>query len=232
MAVNGTFSYLASDGLGSANATLSASGSVTASQLFAPYGSLRYSSGSMPTDYGFTGQRADASSGLDYYGARYYDPVVGQFASADTVLSGGGFNPWGLSRYAYVAGNPVVRTDPTGHEVCGFDAEFCPPDFSGSLGCGFDAELCGIGDFAPPPDPGFDPLGCFLCDGVPPPPPDPVADSCWGCDFSPPPPDFSSDPGIGGGLPTPWMPPPPPSESWGAGGTIDPGTPSSKVRRH
>ncbi len=34
-------------------------------QLFAPYGGARYVSGAMPTAIGFTGQRADATSGLD-----------------------------------------------------------------------------------------------------------------------------------------------------------------------
>jgi len=115
MAVNGAFSYLASDGLGSANVTLNGSGAATASMLYAPYGSARYSSGTMPTDYGFTGQHADSNTGLDYYNARYYDPTAGQFASADTALPGNGFDIWGLSRYAYVEGNPVMRTDPTGN---------------------------------------------------------------------------------------------------------------------
>src|SRR5262249_25510273 len=67
--------------------------------------------------YGFTGQRSDAATGLDHYGARYYDPLAGQFTSADTVVPGGGYDPWGLSRFAYVAGNPVARTDPTGHSL-------------------------------------------------------------------------------------------------------------------
>lgn len=57
-------------------------------------------------------------SGLDYYGARYYDPLAGQFTSGDSVLPGGGFDLWGLSRYAYVGGNPIIRTDPTGHDDC------------------------------------------------------------------------------------------------------------------
>lgn len=82
-AINGIFSYLASDGLGSADAALNASGSLVASVLYAPYGSLRYSTGTQQTDYGFTGQRSDVTSGLDYYGARYYDPTAGQFTSAD-----------------------------------------------------------------------------------------------------------------------------------------------------
>jgi RHS repeat-associated protein len=126
VAVNGTFSYLATDALGSATVAITqASPFVTATTLFAPYGSVRYSSGTMPTDHGFTGQVADSTSGLDYYGARYYDPVAGQFASADTVIPGNGLDMWGLSRYAYVEGNPVSRTDPTGHcttEKCFLDA--------------------------------------------------------------------------------------------------------------
>ncbi len=126
MAVGGVFSYLASDGLGSANATLAASGNATASLLYAPYGSPRYSSGTMPTDRGFTGQVADVSSGLDYYRARYYDPIAGQFASADTVTPGGGYDTWALSRYAYVEGNPVLRTDPTGHNCSEFNAQGDP----------------------------------------------------------------------------------------------------------
>jgi RHS repeat-associated protein len=43
----------------------------------------------LPTDYGFTEQRTDATSGLDDYGARSYDPVAGQFTCADTTLAGG-----------------------------------------------------------------------------------------------------------------------------------------------
>lgn len=107
--VNGTISYLASDHLGSPELSLSGTGIAQASVLYAPYGTVRYSSGTMPTDYGFTGQHSDANtSGLDYYGARYYDPTVGQFSSADTVASG-------PNRYAYVGGNPVNAVDPSGH---------------------------------------------------------------------------------------------------------------------
>ncbi len=112
-------SYLASDGLGSAEVALNSSGSETASILYGPYGQARYTNGSMPGSYGFTGQHDDtALTGLDYYGARYYDPTLGQFASADTVLDG-------LNRYGYVGGNPETFTDPSGHvaqcedEECG-----------------------------------------------------------------------------------------------------------------
>ena len=109
--VNGTLSYLATSYQGSVVEALDSTGNVgvTASQLYVPYGGIRYLSGALPTDYGYTGQRRDASSGLDYYGARYYDPAVGQFTSADTLLAGG------LNRYGYVGGNPTTATDPSGH---------------------------------------------------------------------------------------------------------------------
>jgi hypothetical protein len=67
-AVNGSFSYLAATAQGSVAAALT-SGTTSAAQLYAPYGTARYASGTMPTDYGYTGQRADATTGLDYYGA-------------------------------------------------------------------------------------------------------------------------------------------------------------------
>jgi RHS repeat-associated protein len=107
LAVNGTISYLGTDLLGSSSVSLDVAGNVTASQLFSPYGVQRYSSGGMPTDYGFTGQRQDSASGLNYYGARYYDASAGQFTSADVLQDG-------LNRYGYVHGNPTSYTDPTG----------------------------------------------------------------------------------------------------------------------
>lgn len=123
MAVNGSFYYLASDGLGSADLAIKAADSSTSAVLYAPYGTARYSNGTMPTDYGFTGQHSDATSGLDYYNARYYDPIAGQFINADRLLADS-YDLLGLSRYAYVEGNPISRTDPTGHR---YDLG-CEPD--------------------------------------------------------------------------------------------------------
>ncbi|MBI5877551.1 MAG: RHS repeat-associated core domain-containing protein [Chloroflexi bacterium] len=68
----------------------------------------------MPTDVGYTGQRADASTGLMYYGARYYDSYLNRFISADSIVPGAG-NPQALNRYSYVMGNPLKYTDPSGH---------------------------------------------------------------------------------------------------------------------
>jgi RHS repeat-associated protein len=104
-----TYSYLASDGLGSVSEALGTDGSATSQQLFTAYGASRYTNGTWATQKAFTGQYGDPTTGLDYYNARYYDPVPGQFASADTWADGG------LNRFGYVGGNPATRTDPTGH---------------------------------------------------------------------------------------------------------------------
>ena len=104
--VNGTFFYQVADTLGSVSATLTASGGVQATELYDPFGSVRYSNGAMPTSYGYTQMRQDPS-GLNYDHARYYDASVGQFVTADSVQ--------GTNRYAYVGGNPETQTDPTGH---------------------------------------------------------------------------------------------------------------------
>lgn len=103
-----TLTYLVTNAQGTPLEALDGSGAVTASRLYTPYGASRYTSGAFPTSYGYTGQRNDATTGLDYYGARYYDPQIAQFTSADTLMDG-------LSRYGYVGGNPTSATDPRGH---------------------------------------------------------------------------------------------------------------------
>src|SRR2546421_13124824 len=69
----------------------------------------------MGTSKGFTG--------LDYYKARYYDPVAAVFLSADAVQgNGAGMNP-----YDYVGGNPETWSDPTGER-------YAPPPGGGGGG--------------------------------------------------------------------------------------------------
>ncbi len=48
-------------------------------QIYGPYSNQRYTMGAMSTDKGYTGQFTDSVTGLDYYNARYYDPMAGIF---------------------------------------------------------------------------------------------------------------------------------------------------------
>lgn len=75
---------------------------------------MRATTGVLPTDYTFTGQKLDASAGLLYYGARYYDAALGRFVQADTIVPSPG-NPQALNRYAYTLNNPVKYVDPSEH---------------------------------------------------------------------------------------------------------------------
>ena len=65
--------------------------------------------------FGFTGQLQDATSGVVYLHARYYDPYVGRFMAADTASP---TDPRvGINRYAYALNNPVAAVDPSGNVV-------------------------------------------------------------------------------------------------------------------
>jgi len=109
--------------LGSTSLVTTGAGAEVARQLYLPYGAPRWGSGTLPTDFTFTGQRADAT-GLMYFRARYYAAGLGRFVSADTLVPNPG-NPQDLNRYSYVRNSPVKYTDPTGHCTPGVN---CPGD--------------------------------------------------------------------------------------------------------
>jgi RHS repeat-associated protein len=105
-------SFILQDHLGSTAATTNASGSTTATIKYFSFGNCRNSTGTIPTDRKFTGQRLD-STGLYYYGARYYDDTIGRFISPDTFIQNY-TDPQSINRYTYVFNNPLRYTDPTG----------------------------------------------------------------------------------------------------------------------
>ncbi len=54
-------------------------------------------------------------TGLMYFKARYYDPSVGRFITADTIIPDPGKSQ-SFNRYMFVAGSPVQLMDADGHE--------------------------------------------------------------------------------------------------------------------
>ena len=154
----GTIVYMHSDHLGSVSMTTSATGTVAQTQEFDPWGAVK-AGGITSVSYNYTGQRLDGT-GLLFYNARYYDPQLARFTSADSIVPNTShrsltvdyheneFNgkqqtenaqgfwfqmsdqqrqqatpPWGpsnsqdMNRYAYVLNNPLIYTDPSGHDV-------------------------------------------------------------------------------------------------------------------
>ncbi len=114
MRTGGNTYYLLNDHLNSTAITTNSSGALVASLLYKPWGETRYDFGVTPTTWRFTGQREDATIGLYYFNARHYDPLLGRFVQADSVIPNVGSSQ-SLNRYAYVNGNPLKYTDPSGH---------------------------------------------------------------------------------------------------------------------
>ena len=138
----GSTTFYQTDLLGSVVADWSntaGSAALKGNEVYGPYGKQRYHQGTQGTPKGFTGQYNDALTGLDYYNARYYDPVVGVFLSADSVQG----NMAGMNPYAYVGGNPETDTDPTGQYY--FSPAFI---LANGLGGG---TVPGAGPYRPPP---------------------------------------------------------------------------------
>ena len=80
---NGTLYWLLTDHLGSTAITANSSGTRVAELRYKAWGETRYTYGTTPTAYKFTGQREDGTMGLYFYKARYYDPVIGRFIQPD-----------------------------------------------------------------------------------------------------------------------------------------------------
>jgi RHS repeat-associated protein len=78
------------------------------------------------TPYRFTGQREESTIGLYFYNARWYDPLLGRFTQADTIVPEPG-NPQALNRYSYVLNSPVRYTDPSGHMHPEDNRPYFPP---------------------------------------------------------------------------------------------------------
>jgi len=79
----------------------------------------------------FNGKELDDKTGLYYYGARYYDPVLSNWLSVDPYLTDGTysgsnpleltnngvFNSKNLSSYSYSWNSPVLLRDPDGKAI-------------------------------------------------------------------------------------------------------------------
>ena len=124
--------YYHEDNLNSSSALSSSSGSQQEVNIFYPFGRTQTASpqASFQVSRRFTGQVFDIETGLYYYNARYYDPELGRFIQADTIITDLS-NPQSYNRYSYVMNDPLRYNDPSGHGVID-DALFNTETFKSS----------------------------------------------------------------------------------------------------
>ncbi len=106
--------FFHNDVLGSPVLATDSAGKVLGRENYSPFGERQVKD---PAASGntlwFTGKPQNESSGLSYFGARYYSPELGQFMSVDPVAPTEG-NIHNFNRYAYANNNPYRYVDPDG----------------------------------------------------------------------------------------------------------------------
>jgi len=113
---SGTSNFL-TDGLGSTIALADSSGSIQTQYTYETFGQTTVSGTASGNAAQFTGRENDGT-GLYYYRARYYSPLLQRFISEDPLRLGGGDTNF----YSYVQNSPLNAVDPTGqfgHIVAG-----------------------------------------------------------------------------------------------------------------
>ena len=112
---DGVVSYLYGDQLGSVSTVADASGSLVSRTLYEPWGEIRHTEGTSPTEYGYTGQMQEGD--IYFYNARWYDPAIVSFMQPDTIVPLQVQGTQAFDRYAYVNNNPLRYSDPSGYRA-------------------------------------------------------------------------------------------------------------------
>jgi len=111
--------FYLTDALGSRRVQTDAAGIPEQTCQSLPFGDqLLCTGGSLatPTEHHFTGKERDTESGLDYFGARYYNSSMGRFSSPDDGSGQNALSPQSWNLYSYVQNNPLSNTDSDGHD--------------------------------------------------------------------------------------------------------------------
>ena len=109
--------YFHNDPAGNPLVATDAGGNVVWKASYQPYGQeIDQPAAGANNEIWFHGKPYDPATGLSYFGARYYDPIVGRFPGIDPK----GFdeaNIHSFNRYAYGNNNPYRFVDPDGRDA-------------------------------------------------------------------------------------------------------------------
>jgi len=142
---DGTTLYYHTNHLGSSSVITDDKGNTKETIDYHPFGTYRVRQdldASFPdANYTFTGQEDDDETGLYNYNARLYDPELGRFISADSLVPEPG-NLQAFNRYSYCVNNPLVYVDPSGHwslgdffdDIGDFFRDYGPDILAGAVG--------------------------------------------------------------------------------------------------
>lgn len=112
--------YFHPDHLGSSSRLSDGSGALTHQTEYTPFGEiLADENNNFNNRYKYNGKELDAETGLYYYGARYYDPVISNWLSVDPLAE----KYPGWSPYNYTLNNPMIYIDPDGRDVISYNQE-------------------------------------------------------------------------------------------------------------
>jgi len=99
------------DALGSVVAMTDAAGEIRTQYTYEPFGATTSVGENNNNTLQYT-QRENDGTGLYYYRARYYSPILQRFISEDPIGLNGGIN-----QYTYAQNNPIRFSDPFGMQV-------------------------------------------------------------------------------------------------------------------
>lgn len=121
--------YYLADPLGTTDKLVNNNGIVLDDQDFFPFGGAVPNVGTVanpdPNRFKLTGQERDAESGLDFFGARFYNSTLGRWMSADwsdgpsEIPYANPAAPQSMNLYSYVGNNPTSARDLDGHLLDG-----------------------------------------------------------------------------------------------------------------
>jgi RHS repeat-associated protein len=126
VAPSGSASYYLTDQVDSVTVVLDDGGKIVTQHEYLPFGETWITEGDKKNAPKYNSQELDKETNFYFYNARHYDPEIGRFVTADTVIDGEEkdengkiirSDPLGWNRYLYCKGNPIIYKDPTGHKT-------------------------------------------------------------------------------------------------------------------